>query len=1109
MLNLILGRSGSGKTEELIKMMRGTENAIYIVPEQYSFAAEKKITHAFGVSGMGNPSVLSFRRLSHHMEERCGKTRDALITPSGRVMVMQKIVKNVSDKLTLFAGAARRGEMANESAVIATTFKQYSVTREKIENAMSKTKNSLLKKKLSDCLVISEEYEKFLEKGYRDSDDELEILRRNIEKDSSFSQKDIFIDSFTAFTPLEYSVIETMIKKCKSVSVSLSYGEGDEFETSKRSGARLVDIAKNAGVEIGKIVRLEGAMYASTDELKRLEKSFFENCPVQEEETKDIRLYRAEKESDEAVAAAREIERLCRDENFRYRDIVIVARDLSDYEKELTRAFKRFDIPLFIDGKTPLGKESAALFALSAIKIISQGWSNESVFGFMKTVFSPISLEESDELENYCLAAGVRRGDWRSGEKWSMKPSMNEDETTEEGYIDKINDIKDRLTRPLLSLEDKIKGRHSGREFAVAFYEFLEECRLEEKILSLSERMNDVGESETASRMKQVYRLLIETLESFEGAFSNEEINAGEFCEILSVGIENVEIGVIPSTTDVVCAGSIDRARGHGARAVIIIGANEGKFPAAPTDTGIFSDSDREELLQYNIELPPDTFGKVRMEQSLVYSALTCATDKLYVSCSMTRGEESYQIMRRIKTYFPNCVVLDEAAGLDEIDEISSAKSSYEPFVTRFAETKNGKKLGNVWGTALDFYQKDPFWRSRVEEIETHTKFENTTELIRRELLESRYGNEIRSSVSRLEGFVRCPFRYFASVTLSLRERKELSVTAADSGSFLHEFVDLFGKGLKDDGKTWRDIDDEYLDKKTEEISLNLLTGINRHLLETSPKTRYLFSNLKRIAKKSISVLSEHMKRGSFEPLGYEIVFDENGEFKPLKISLPNGKNAYLRGRVDRADVLDTLRGKFVRIIDYKSGDKKFSMNNVYYGLDLQLAIYLTTICENGGYRPGGMLYFKIDDPLVEGNPSMSAEDAYEKVSKTMRMDGLVLEDEEILLAMDSNYASSTDVISAKKLSGGGFGKNAQVARESDFKAMSNHVKRTVRELCGEILAGKNDVSPTKDACKYCEMKELCSFDATLKGCKRRNFPKLDDSEILLKMIQEEKEGEK
>lgn len=1096
MLTIVTGRSGSGKTEELIKMMRGTENAIYIVPEQYSFAAEKKITEAFGLSGMGAPSVLSFRRLAHYTKERCGIKKDKVITPSGKVMVMQKIVKEKADLLTLFGGSARRGDMAREAAVIATTFKQYAVTDEKIKNAMEKTENSLLKKKLSDCLLIRDEYEKFLENGYRDSDDELEILRRNISESGIMRDRDIFIDSFTAFTPLEYSVIEAMLHFAKSVTVSLAFGEGDEFETSKKSMERL------AAMEEGfKTVALKGAMYTASDELKTLEASFF-GGERSMEPTKDIRLYRAKTQYGEAAAAAAEVERLCRDEGMRYRDIVIIARDLSDYESDMARVFRRFNIPLFMDRKTPLSQEAAALFALSAIRIISRGWKTESVFSFMKTPFAPISRAEADELENYALAAGVRTRDWRSEENWTMKPSLREDEFLPEGYLEKIDDIRRRLCAPLKRLEEGIKGRKTGREMAEAFYAFLEECRLEEKILLLAGRMTERGEAETALKLKQVYNLIIDTLESFESAFSGEKMNAGEFCDIFSAGLESVEIGVIPAVTDCVCAGSIDRARGHGARAVIIIGANEGKFPASPSDTGIFSDFDRNELKEYGIELPPDTLGKSYMEQSLVYGALTCAKEKLYVSCSVSGGKESYAIMRRIKAYFPNCVTKDEALGIEPIDEITSLASCYETFVTKYSDAKRGGEDG-VWGTALECYRESPLWKEKLEELEKHMRYENRAELIKRELTQSRYGNGISTSVSRLEEYVKCPFRYFATVTLSLKERKEMELSAADSGVFLHDFVDMFGKGLSEDGRTWRDIDEEYIRVKSEEIALSLLPGINAHLLETSPRTRRLFANLKRTAERSVTALSEHMKRGRFEPLGYEIIFGDKGEFKPLKIDLPNGQRAILRGRVDRADLLETERGSFVRIIDYKSGEKKFSLPNIYYGLDLQLAVYLTAICENGGYKPAGMLYFKIDDPVIEGDPSMSGEEAYRKIVKTMRMDGLVLKDDEILEAMDKSYASSSEVINAKKNKDGSFSAHASVAEESDFKALSSHVRRTVRRLADEILAGRNEIAPVKDACTYCAMKELCAFDTSLKGCTYKNVPDISDRDALLKMAEE------
>lgn len=1107
MLRIITSRSGGGKTQEMLSAMKKSENAIYIVPEQYSFSAEKLITEVFGMSGMGYPSVYSFRRLAYYFEELYGSGMGENLSGASRVMVLGDIVRRLAPSLSLFGGSARRGEMAQEAAVIITTFKQYGITEEKLRRAMDNTKNPLLKKKLNDCMLIARSYDDFLKSGYRDSDDLLEGLCKNIDESDYLRGKDIFIDSFQAFTPLEYAVIERMLRKSNSVTVALcAAGDGDEFVTAQRTKMRLEKLCRDKGFTFGGITELKGAMYTATDEAKALEKSFFDEDEIYPHATDKVHVHRARDEYGECVKAASEIERLCRTEGYRYRDIVIVAREMEPYEKSLSRVFESFDIPLFMDKKTPLSTSAAAIFALSAIRVVSRGWKNSDVFAYMKTAFSPVNHISACELENYALASGVKGRDWKRDEDWSMPSSVKAEEIDFE-YLERINRARRAVAAPLINLEKKIKGTHTGREFAVAFYEFMEECGLEEKINAIAAALMEKGEGDQAQRTRQVYDMLIGTLECFDDAFSEKTLTADEFMTVLSAGIESVEIGVIPSNTDCVCVGSIDRARGHGAKAVIILGAAEGVFPAVPKDTGVFTNADRLELAMYGIELPPDTLGKAYMEESLVYSALSCATERLFVSYSAGKdGANPSTIIKRIKRVFPLCTLSDELKDTDVLNLIGSAKSTYENFVVAYSKARKGEAVGDEWLTALDYYKETPIWRDRVKEIERNTTFENRTEFIREELIRARYGDGIETSVSNLERYVKCPFSYFAKVTLGLKERRELQVTAADSGTFLHEFVDLFGKGLRDDNRTWRDVDKAYIDQKTEEITMELLKGLNGHMLETSPRVRNLFIRLKRIAKRSVTVLSEHMKKGTFEPLGYEIVFDKNGDFKPLTIDLPNGQKALLRGRVDRCDILETQRGSFVRIIDYKSGEKKFSLSNIYHGMDLQLAVYLTTICENGNYHPAGMLYFKIDEPVIDRSAARDEESYEKEVMKKLRMDGLVLEDSDILSAMDASYAQGSTVIPVKITSKGVFDTHSKVATASEFASISKHAKRTVKKLCSEILGGVSKVSPTKNACTYCEMKPLCGFDPTVAGYTYRDVEKLDDTDALLKMIEEEKE---
>lgn len=1106
MLRIITGRSGSGKTDEIFRMMKSSESPIYIVPEQYSFAAEKKITRVFGMSGMGNPEVYSLKRLAYHFEELYGGNTCEDLSKAGRIMVMYDVTKKRADELTLYGTSARKGDMAQTGAVIISTFKKYKVTKEKIENAIEKTENTLLRKKLYDCKLMREAYDEFLADGYRDGEDVLERLCVNIQNTDYLNGRDVYIDAFQAFTPLEYSVISNMLQKAKLVTVALCANEGEEvFETANRTRKNLIKTAENARVEYAGEINLRGSMYTACDELKILEKSFSNPEIVFGDKTERIRLHRAKTVSSEIENAALEVERLCRDEGYRYRDIVIVARDAQKYARDIKRVFSRFGIPVFMDQKTPLSGEAAAVFLLSAIRVITSGWRNENVFTYMKTAFSPLEAYESDALENYCLAAGVTRKDWRSDADWKMPLSVKE-EQADENYLDTINDLRRRLVKPIKNLEGKITGRRTGREMSVAFYDFVNECGIEEKIEHVASEAEKRGDGDVANRMRQVYDLIVGVIESFDNGFCNRKLNSDEFAQILAAGFESVEIGSIPPITDSVCVGSIDRARSHGAKNVIIIGAREGEFPLTPKETGVFSNADRRELEKYDIEWPPDTMGKIYMEESLVYSALTCASDNLYISYS-EEGENSNpsSVIKRVYRVFPNAYVSDEVEGDSPSDSIANAKSTYEKFARKYAEYKNGEDVDEKWLTALDYYKNAPEWKDKVREIEKYTTYENKSALVREELLKARYGNELTTSVSTLEKYVKCPFSYFAQITLGLKERKALMVTAADSGTFLHEFVDMFGKGLEEDGKTWRDIDSSYIDSKTEKITMELLDGLNRHLLESSPRIRHLFAELKRIAKRSVTVLSEHMKKGKFEPLGYEISFDRDGKFKPMTIDLPNGQKAVLRGRVDRADMLETQKGKFVRIIDYKSGNKKFSLSNIYHGFDLQLAVYLTAVCENEGAKPAGMLYFRIDDPVIEAPATESDAAIAKEIAKKLKMDGLVLADEEILEAMDENYMAGSSVINVKTKKDGSFTEASDVASDSDFEAISRHAKRVVKNLATEILSGCSNIQPVKGACQWCSMKSLCGFDVSIKGVSYKQTEKINDKDALLKIIEEEK----
>lgn len=1100
-LKIVCGRSGSGKSTYLLNDMSDENNVIYIVPEQFSFTAEKMLIKKFGMVGLGKPQVLSFMRLADNVFSKYGSPEFITDNASFEMLVSYCANSVKPENLNLFNGLVKKSELAQTASDVIKTFKTYRITTEQISYAINKTEDELLKKKLKDSLVIYEAYsQEIADAGIADTHDKLSVLA-DILSDTGcdfLADKHIFIDQFTDFDPSEFACITQMMKYAKSVTVALCTDGSEQFETVNRTLKRLNDIAKQNNIKQIPTVELSDSMISASPMLRHLEKCYFEDdTPKFAGNDGTISVFCGKNRFSEIHNIAKEITRLVRDCNMRYRDISVVARDSETYKGLIDRIFPFYDIPVFADRKIALSGHSIAMYISSILEIALGGFTYENVFAYIKSPFSPLTESEADILENYCLATGVNAYSWKKPFTYKSSVYRGESSFARDEYtlemMEYINELREKVFLPLDTLIKNLKKDCDVSTLCGYLFDFLEESDIETKIYNRAQMLEAQGENLHALQTVQVYNILVDIFNDICNVLGKKTLTLKEFRTTIQAGLQAVEIGTIPSSSDCITLGSIDRIKGHGAKAVFLIGANSGIFPSYPTENGLFSDSDKHEMESLGIEMPPNLLQLTQSEQLLIYDALTCADERLYISYanadSSSQAMLPSEIVERILSVFPDITFTDDIKENND-SFVSTKKAMFDLLCAELREyNSNGKPLSDTMSAAAYYFSKDETYSPLLEQALEMTQYTNSTKRIYPNLIDDVIGGDMQTSITRLEAYNKCPFSFFAKYLLKLEPKKMFEIKTSDSGSFLHDFLDRFSQFIADSkdscGKalTWKTIDDDFIKLNTPIILREILTGVNSFMLDT-PRIKALFDRLCKTAEQSVYAVRHHIIKSDFMPMGYELSFDENGNFKPINITLPDGKKIVLRGRIDRADEFtaklpDGTEAKFVRIVDYKSTDKALSLSDVYHGVQLQLFVYLSTLCDNG-YSPAGILYCNLSDPIVNVKPGDTEDVIMEKRLSERRMEGIVLSEYEML-----DHMGGKDILKSNK-----------TASTKNFNSMFRHISKVIKNTAQNIYSGKFPIKCTPDACTWCEYAQLCRFDGAFSGCTELALPKLKNEEV-------------
>lgn len=1140
-LRLIYGRAGSGKTyyclNELKERVEGglSHPMVLLVPEQFTLQAERDLINVLGTGGLLNTEVLSFRRMAFRIFSEAGGITYPHIHPAGKCMIIYRILDKMGENLPVFEQSAGRRGFVNTLADLITEFKRYNVKPDDLELAGRNLEDSLLKDKLTEIKAIYLRFEQDIAQKYRDTDDDLTLASEKLAGCTLYQGAEIWIDGFAGFTPQEYGMIAQLFCKAERITISLCTDSledtagTDIFSSVKDVGRRIRRIAKETGNKEDPPVKLESESlfrFKNSPELAHLERYVY-TFPhkIYDNETRDIVLNFSLNIFSEIEEAARDIISLCRDRGMRYRDIAVVTGNLTEYERLIEVVFAQYNIPCFLDRKVEIINHPLVRLILSMLDIFIDNWSYEAVFSYLKTGLTGLDRNDADVLENYVLACGIRGSCWTSDNYWDMRPGLlpgESDSAKLKDQLEKINRIRFQVTRGLLEFRRKTRGRRKAAEICDALYDFLCTEGIPVRIEKQAEELRKKGKLSLANEYSQVWNIVMDVLDQAVEVLGDEAIGLERFSDILETGLGQYQAGLIPASLDEVLVGNIERSRSHEVKALYILGVNDGIFPSSLQEEGILSDSDRAALNSIGLELASDTRAKAFDQQYLVYRAFTTAGSYLRLSWPIAdhdgRSLRPSLIISRLKKVFPTIKVIGnvldpDSIAKDEMKLVAGRTPAFGQLAGAFRRKADGKDIDPLWQEVYHWFKSRQDWQEKCRLLLSACRYKNTVFPVSRASTVLLYGFPVSASVSRLERYAACPFSFYLQYGLKAKERKIYRLEPPDIGTFLHTVIERFSREVAEKDISWREIDKEWCSSKVSSIIEDMLQEMGSSGFAGSKRYTALALRLKRVAARAVCLIAEHIRLGSFEPLGYELGFGDKDKFPPIVIELESGDQIKLTGRIDRVDSLKTEGGTYLRIVDYKSGSKDLDISDVYYGLQIQLITYLDALWENGGTDigspviPGGVLYFRIDDPIIRADGKKSEEEIEKAIMKKLKMKGLLLADVKLIKEMDNTIDGSSLIIPAAINKGNGLGRSSKAVSLSQFNMLRLYLRKLLKKLGEEIIGGNTAIIPYKKknltACKYCSYQPVCRFDPALK---ENSFRLLTDrkNEDIWNIIEEE-----
>lgn len=1133
-LRFCFGPSGSGKSHRIYEeiMQRAAEesgrNFLIIVPDQFTMQTQKDLVMRSDRDGILNIDVLSFGRLSHRILEEVGTKEMPVLDDTGKSLVLQKVAADLKEQLPAMGSLLHKQGYIHEVKSAISEFMQYGISTQDMDKLIeSAQKRGALAMKLKDLKTLYRGFQDYIKDHFITTEETLDVLRRSLSRSKSLQGSVVVFDGFTGFTPIQNRLIQELMHVCAETIVTVTIGAGEDpykmdgeqklFHLSKKTVADLVKLAAEEEVERGKDIFVKGGpnRFTKAPALNYLEQNLFRyQYEPYTEQQQEIHMFEALSPREEVHQTALYIRHLIREQGMTYRDIAVVIGDLEGYASYVETEFGQLEIPCFLDRTRGIVLNPMIEYIKSALQLYIKDFSYDTVFHFLRSGMVDISREEIDELENYVIRTGARG--YRT---YSRLFTRRTEEMQGDAASGQAEETMERLNRIRQQFMDTVEILHMGNrekagDYVSHLYDFLEQNQVQQKLLNYQQQFEQEGDLSRAREYAQIYRLVMDLLDQVYELLGEEEISRQEFADILEAGFGEITVGTIPQNVDRIVVGDMERTRLKQVKVLFFLGVNDGNIPKNASKGGIISDMDREFLIESGTEMAPSPRQQMYIQRLYLYLNMTKPSEQLYLSYAKVNSEgkgirPSY-LIDTVRKLFP-ALTVEYPQNRSRLEQIEGRQEGARYLAEELREYVEGtlpEEEKQDFYLMYRAYEADAAGRDRL----TRAAFRRYKESgLSRIVARALYGQQLENSVSRLETYAACACRHFLQYGLSLKEREEFGFEASDMGTVYHAVLENFAGKLAESKLTWWDFTEDFAARTVKESVEAYAATYGETVLYSSARNEYAITRMSRILTRTVLTLQKHLKQGSFQPDDYELSFRFAEDLDSIHVDLSEEEKMHLQGRIDRIDVSEDAEHVYVKVIDYKSGNKKFDLAALYYGLQLQLVVYMNAAMEMESRKhpdkeivPAALLYYHIDDPTIETPVELTDEQINEQILAKLRMNGVVNSDPEVVERLDRYMQDKSVVIPVEKKKDGSFSARSGILSREEMQLVSSYVDAKIRGIGREILDGKIAANPyekgNEEACTYCAYKKVCGFDGSIPGYEKRQLEDLDKQTLMQRM---------
>ncbi len=1071
MLELLLTKDWPAGRDHVLKLLSQDVQAmqpdrVLLVPELISHDMERRLCDWAGNGACQYAEVLSFTRLAKRVQEHVGRGAPECLDEGGRIVAMAAAARQLHSRLKAYASVETKPEFLKQLVEAVDEFKRCCVSAKDLRWASSQCEG-VFAQKLEELSLLMEAYDSLCQRGKRDPRDQMNWLLEQLE-DCDYAKEHVFyIDGFPDFTRQHMAILEHLILHSERVVVSLNCDSLSttalSMEKAAATGAQILKLAKNAAIP-WKITNVK----SPERPLDPIYSGLFQGDISAGDEAKmRLKLYTVDSVYQACAGAAQQV-LACVRSGCRYRDVGIVCTDMNAYGNTLGRVMRRCGIPSYQSGNDEVLSNCVMTTILSAMRCALGGYDRKDLMRYLKSVLSPLDMEIGDRLENYCYIWNVSGSQWKN--EWELHPrglgeSWNEEDTL---LLRRLNEARETLIAPLLELTAGFREAKNMAQQIQSLYHFLDTIGFAPRMQQLSQQLEAQGDLRSAQILNQLWEILLCALEQMHDILGENAWDADSFTRLFVLLLDQYDVGTIPPVLDSVTVGPVSAMRCHQVKHLIILGAEEGKFPGYSGAKGVLSDQERVHLRELNIPLTGGNLEGLQAEFAEIYGVV-CGAEET-VTIFAPNANPSY-VFERLSNHIKEA----KSFAPDPVGLIASAMDA-AVYLAKAESQQTADELGIIEQYQQICQQKD----YEIGQLDASN-------------VQTLYGRQLTLSASQIDVQAKCRLSYFLKYGLKVKERKEITIDAAEFGTFVHDVLEHTCREIKKKGgfhcvtaQEAGDIARLYAGRYSQE----------RFSQIQSKRVEYLFQRNLTELDAIVKELWEELSVSQFAPEAFEVNFGQKDATMPAVEIDGAAMPANVLGAVDRVDVWRDSGNNYFRVVDYKTGAKDFDYCDVYNGLGLQMLLYMFAL-EKGedvlgcDPRPVGVQYFPARVTYISTKSKLEGEELNKKRNAELKRKGILLKDEVVLKAMEPNGFSRLSV----KL----VGKNkdeltGDIMDRDQMAQLREHVFLTLRGLVNDIASGNIAANPYTrgkdfDACSFCPYKKIC-HSTCVSG--RRNYQAMD-----------------